>query len=172
MRTTRRRFLPFGASRGEQTEFPGEKGFVGGTIDASVGLTTLGARQYDPNTGRFISVDPVMDLTDPQQMHGYTYGNNNPATNADPSGKLFGSIYLFSLVGPLRNYLNSLWEQSGQGAQRHSVGGGGSGDAVEIPSPASTASCATRVPSRNQRSTSIACSNTNRALPHLPRYAF
>nr|WP_246300247.1 polymorphic toxin-type HINT domain-containing protein [Actinopolyspora biskrensis] len=125
LQTTRRRFLPFGASRGGQIEFPGEKGFVGGTIDASVGLTTLGARQYDPNTGRFISVDPVMDLTDPQQMHGYTYGNNNPATNADPSGKLFG---IFGRIFWLRFslFLNSLWEQSGQGAQRHSVGGGGS----------------------------------------------
>ncbi|MFI6588592.1 polymorphic toxin-type HINT domain-containing protein, partial [Embleya sp. NPDC050493] len=36
--------------------------------------------------GRFISVDPIMDLTDAQQMHGYTYSNNNPLTFSDPSG--------------------------------------------------------------------------------------
>ncbi|WP_425315077.1 hypothetical protein [Streptomyces bingchenggensis] len=32
----------------------------------------MGARDYDPTTGRFLSVDPVMDLTDPQQVNGYT----------------------------------------------------------------------------------------------------
>ncbi len=57
-----------------------------GTVDASTGLTHLGAREYDPELGRFISVDPVMDLSDPQQMHGCTYSNNNPTTFSDPSG--------------------------------------------------------------------------------------
>jgi hypothetical protein len=32
-------------------------------------LTHLGAREYEPVTGRFISFDPLMDLTDPQQWH-------------------------------------------------------------------------------------------------------
>ena len=49
-------------------------------------LTHLGAREYDPNTGRFISVDPLMDLSDPQQMHGYAYANNNPVTFNDATG--------------------------------------------------------------------------------------
>ncbi|MFC5802155.1 RHS repeat-associated core domain-containing protein [Streptomyces formicae] len=48
----------------------------------------LGAREYDPITGRFISVDPEIDLNDPQQSHGYTYGNNNPVTNSDPTGRM------------------------------------------------------------------------------------
>ncbi|WUD85851.1 RHS repeat-associated core domain-containing protein [Streptomyces sp. NBC_00503] len=64
---------------------------VGGTTD-STGLTHLGAREYDPTLGRFISVDPIIDTTDPQQMHGYTYGNNNPLINSDPDGNFFGSI--------------------------------------------------------------------------------
>jgi hypothetical protein len=38
--------------------------------------------------GRFISVDPIMNLADPQQMHGYAYSNNNPTTLSDPSGLL------------------------------------------------------------------------------------
>ncbi|MER0243696.1 polymorphic toxin-type HINT domain-containing protein [Streptomyces sp. HSW2009] len=84
---TQRRSLPFGAPRGPQpTGWPGTKGFVGGTQDASTGLTHLGAREYDPTTGRFLSVDPVMDLTDPQQFHGYAYANNSPLTYSDPTG--------------------------------------------------------------------------------------
>ncbi|MFF5131202.1 RHS repeat domain-containing protein [Streptomyces syringium] len=84
---TRRRMTPFGALRGEQPKaWPGTKGFVGGVTDATTSLTHLGAREYDSSTGRFISVDPVMDLKDPQQNHGYTYANNNPATLSDPSG--------------------------------------------------------------------------------------
>lgn len=84
---TQRRTLPFGGIRGEEPEdWPGTKGFVGGTRDASTGLTHLGAREYDQSTGRFLSVDPIMDLTDPQQINGYTYSNNNPLTFSDPSG--------------------------------------------------------------------------------------
>ncbi|WP_461025831.1 polymorphic toxin-type HINT domain-containing protein [Streptomyces sparsus] len=85
---SQRRSLPFGGPRGESPkEWPGTKGFVGGTDDTkATGLTHLGAREYDPDTGRFISVDPLMDLTDPQHMHGYAYGNNNPATLSDPDG--------------------------------------------------------------------------------------
>ncbi|WP_079189073.1 RHS repeat domain-containing protein [Streptomyces kebangsaanensis] len=78
----------FGNHRGTApTAWPGSKGFVGGTDDTkSTGLTHLGAREYDPATGRFVSVDPIMDLADPQQMHGYVYANNNPATLSDPTG--------------------------------------------------------------------------------------
>jgi RHS repeat-associated protein len=82
-----RRFTPFGQFRGSPTGiWPTDKGFVGGTIDPS-GLINLGARQYDPDTGRFISVDPLFDLTDPQSWNGYTYSDNNPATKSDPDGE-------------------------------------------------------------------------------------
>ncbi len=88
---TQRRHLPFGGSRGTKpTNWPGSKGYVGGTDDTTdTGLTHLGAREYDPETGRFLSVDPVMDPADPQQINGYTYSNNNPLTFSDPTGQLF-----------------------------------------------------------------------------------
>ncbi|MGW4800661.1 RHS repeat domain-containing protein, partial [Nonomuraea sp. NPDC004297] len=82
-----RRLTPFGAERGGPVVWPGEKGFVGGTKDPA-GLVQLGVREYDPDTGRFVSVDPVLDLADPQQMNGYTYANGSPVTNSDPDGKL------------------------------------------------------------------------------------
>jgi len=89
LQVQRRRTLPFGGMRGSDPAWwAGDKGFVGGTLDRT-GLTHIGAREYDPALGRFISVDPIIDVADPQQMHGYAYGNNAPPTVTDPDG-LFG----------------------------------------------------------------------------------
>lgn len=85
---TRRRQLPFGQPRSEQTEsMPGTRGFVSGTADPT-GLLHLGAREYDPTLGSFISVDPIIDTKDPLQMNAYTYANSRPVTASDPDGKM------------------------------------------------------------------------------------
>ncbi|MEU9126450.1 RHS repeat-associated core domain-containing protein, partial [Streptomyces sp. NPDC048506] len=85
---TQRRSLPFGGPRGTQpANWPGTKGYVGGTDDTTdTGLTHLGAREYDPATGRFLSVDPLMNLADAESFNGYTYAGSNPVTDSDPSG--------------------------------------------------------------------------------------
>jgi RHS repeat-associated protein len=85
---TQRRETPFGAPRGSVPSWPNEKGFVGGTMDPT-GTTHLGAREYDPTVGRFISADPVIDHGDPQQQNGYAYANNSPVTMSDPRGRRF-----------------------------------------------------------------------------------
>lgn len=83
----RRRSTPFGEERGTApASWAGDKGFVGGTKDDSTGFTHLGAREYDPTVGRFLSVDPIVDPGDPQQMHGYSYASNNPSSLSDPDG--------------------------------------------------------------------------------------
>lgn len=88
-----RRFEPFGRLRGAPPgSWPDDKGFVGGTVDDTTGLIHLGAREYDPATGRFLSVDPLIDHYDPQQMHGYAYANNSPITFTDPDGEFFRLI--------------------------------------------------------------------------------
>ncbi|MGV9595432.1 RHS repeat-associated core domain-containing protein [Streptosporangium sandarakinum] len=85
--TTSRRLDLFGASRGTVSQWPaGNRGFVGGTANEETELTRLGAREYDPEAGRFLSVDPVIDPFDPQQMNAYAYADNNPATMSDPDG--------------------------------------------------------------------------------------
>ncbi|MFD1321437.1 polymorphic toxin-type HINT domain-containing protein [Micromonospora sonneratiae] len=83
----RRYSTPFGGDRGDvpPPAWPDDKGFVGGVKD-DTGLTHLGAREYDPQTGRFISVDPIIDPSDPQQMHGYAYAGNAPTSYVDASG--------------------------------------------------------------------------------------
>jgi RHS repeat-associated protein len=82
-----RRTLPFGEVRGGAGTWLArlDKGFVGGTND-NTGLTHIGAREYDPALGRFVSVDPVMDLADPRQWNGYVYSNSSPVTFSDPTG--------------------------------------------------------------------------------------
>ncbi|MCT9078970.1 ricin-type beta-trefoil lectin domain protein [Streptomyces fulvoviolaceus] len=77
---------PFGVERTENGNWRSHEGYVGGSDDESSGLVHLGAREYDPTTGRFLSPDPVLDLADPVQMNGYVYCENNPITYADPSG--------------------------------------------------------------------------------------
>ncbi|MEU4422146.1 RHS repeat-associated core domain-containing protein [Actinoplanes sp. NPDC024001] len=86
---TTRRQTPFGSPRGTESAWPTEKGFVGGDNDPA-GAVHLGAREYEPVDGRFLSVDPVFDPENPQQFNGYSYGGNNPVTNADPDGRCYG----------------------------------------------------------------------------------
>src|SRR5262249_57329684 len=57
----------------------------GGTRD-STGLTRLGAREYEPATGRFISDDIVTDASDPAQINGYSYAGNAPTNASDANG--------------------------------------------------------------------------------------
>ncbi|WP_329291440.1 restriction endonuclease fold toxin [Streptomyces pseudovenezuelae] len=89
---TKRYTTPFGASRtGGTGTWPDDKSFLGKSTDSSSGLTHIGAREYDSVLARFISVDPVLSLDQHQSLNGYTYGNNNPATFADPTGMEIGS---------------------------------------------------------------------------------
>jgi RHS repeat-associated protein len=86
----RKRLTPYGEVRGATpTAWPGERGFVGGTEDTDAGLVHLGAREYDTGLGKFISVDPVVDFEDPQQLNAYAYANNSPVTFSDADGQRY-----------------------------------------------------------------------------------
>ena len=85
---TKRYTTPFGASRSGGTgTWPDDKTFLGDSTEATSGLTHIGAREYDAGTGRFISVDPLLEATSPQELNGYTYGADNPVANSDPTGE-------------------------------------------------------------------------------------
>ncbi|KQX50835.1 hypothetical protein ASE09_12435 [Streptomyces sp. Root66D1] len=87
-KVTRRSLKPYGELRGPKpANWPNKRGYLGvGIDDTTSGLTHIGAREYDQNTGRFLSADPIIDLTDPLQMNGYTYANANPVSKSDPTG--------------------------------------------------------------------------------------
>jgi RHS repeat-associated protein len=54
-------------------------------------LDYMHARYYSAITGRFLSVDPVLDvkraLRDPQQWNRYSYVSNSPLSRTDPDGR-------------------------------------------------------------------------------------
>jgi RHS repeat-associated protein len=56
-------------------------GYAGGYTDAD-DLVYLQARYYDPTTGQFLSIDPLVAQT----LQPYAYANGNPVANIDPSG--------------------------------------------------------------------------------------
>lgn len=89
----RRYTKPFGDSRGTPAStWPDDHTFLNKTTDASTGLVDMGARKYDPTSGRFLSVDPVFQPGDPQSLGGYAYAANDPATKSDPSGLTLGDM--------------------------------------------------------------------------------
>ncbi|MGQ4449697.1 RHS repeat-associated core domain-containing protein [Streptomyces griseus] len=84
---TKRYSTPFGAPRGTKpTSWPDDKAFLGKPTDSATGLTHIGAREYDPNIGQFISIDPILSLDQHQSLNGYVYANGNPVSLSDPSG--------------------------------------------------------------------------------------
>lgn len=83
-----RRQTPFGEVRSQSAAWPNKHGFLFGAEEPG-GLTNVGVRQYDADSGRFTSVDPLMDKETPQQMNAYAYANNSPITLADPTGLFF-----------------------------------------------------------------------------------
>ncbi len=62
-------------------------GFTGNWTDPDTGLLYLRARDYDPATGQFLTVDPAVDAT----RQPYAYAGNNPISRTDPTGLQYGS---------------------------------------------------------------------------------
>lgn len=57
------------------------------TNDGGIGLVSMGAREYDPLIGRFISADTIVPRPgDPQSFNRYAYARNSPLSRIDPSG--------------------------------------------------------------------------------------
>ena len=59
-------------------------GFAGGIYDRDTGLTRHGARDYDPETGRWTAKDPIRFAGGSANLYGYVL--NDPINSIDPSG--------------------------------------------------------------------------------------
>ncbi|GAA3788283.1 hypothetical protein GCM10022403_023450 [Streptomyces coacervatus] len=124
---TRRYYDPYGNSRGTKptswVSADENHGYLGQPTDATTGLDLLGARNYDPAQGRFLTPDPVFEAGDPNQMGGYTYAGDNPSTKSDPSGLFLpGDV----LAGPHTKKSGSSGTDDSSGATTSSGSGSGS----------------------------------------------
>lgn len=72
-------------------------GFTGNLTDPVTGLVHLRARDYDPETGQFVSVDPALDDT----RQPYAYASNNPVQFTDPTGLYTGDPVVDGIGGGL-----------------------------------------------------------------------
>jgi len=59
-------------------------GFAGGLYDAGTGLVRFGARDYDPEVGRWTTKDPIRFLGGDTNLYGYVL--SNPVDLTDPTG--------------------------------------------------------------------------------------
>ncbi|WAJ70328.1 RHS repeat-associated core domain-containing protein [Catenovulum adriaticum] len=63
------------------------KGYTGHKMLDDNGLIHMNGRVYDPNIGRFLSADILVQApTHSQSYNRYTYVWNNPLSMVDPSG--------------------------------------------------------------------------------------
>ena len=80
-------YRPFGEVAATSGTMANERGFTGQITDAETGLMYYHARYYDASLGRFLSPDTaVQSPSDPQDLNAYSYCENNPVNNTDPTG--------------------------------------------------------------------------------------
>lgn len=102
--------------------------FTGKERDTETGLDYFAARYYHASSGRFTTVDPIVEtersLPDPQRWNRYAYALNGPMRYGDPDGRsatLLGAI-IGAAVGATRAAV--------QGASIRDIGAAAAGGAV------------------------------------------
>jgi RHS repeat-associated protein len=109
-------FEPFGvqcgSARGTGTP-PETIQFAGKERDTDTTLDYLGARYYEAVSGRFIAVDPVLDidaaLTDPQRWNRHAYAANNPFRYIDPDGRVVIPVIVYAAVAVAASPAGRRW---------------------------------------------------------------
>lgn len=85
--TKRVSYAPFGETFG--TTSTNTTGYTGHVMDQRTGLTYMQQRYYDPQIGRFLSVDPMpSDVTTGWNFNRLNYAANNPYRFTDPDGRV------------------------------------------------------------------------------------
>jgi len=82
-------------------------GFAGGLYDAATGLVRLGARDYDPATGRFLARDPLGFQGGQLNLYQYAFGD--PVNRIDPTGLVSGRCLALDY---LKKYGKEAWSKS------------------------------------------------------------
>ncbi|MFA4889909.1 MAG: RHS repeat-associated core domain-containing protein, partial [Candidatus Omnitrophota bacterium] len=92
-------YRPYGTlSKATGTSYPKHR-FTGKELDSSTGLYFYGARYYDPQLGRFISADTIVQSPyDPQSLNRYSYCRNNPINYVDPTGNWWFIPFIIAAI--------------------------------------------------------------------------
>ncbi|HEX7126004.1 MAG TPA: RHS repeat-associated core domain-containing protein [Thermodesulfobacteriota bacterium] len=84
-------YEPFGGVVEESGTASTTHRFTGKERDVETGLDYFGARYYDARIGRFLSVDPLLDIDAaagaPQRWNRFAYALNSPFRYGDPDGR-------------------------------------------------------------------------------------
>ncbi|MBT4495203.1 hypothetical protein HN800_04840 [bacterium] len=103
-------YYPFGLSATDTNSDMTDYKYNDKLFDNDLELYFYGNRFYNPNTGRFISIDPLQNnlgsfipaaMTSSQYQNAYSYANNNPVKYIDPDGQLvfLAALAVSALVG-------------------------------------------------------------------------
>lgn len=91
-------------------------GYAGHVSDAVTGLSYMQQRYYDPQIGRFLSVDPITANADTgENFNRYKYASGNPYTFTDPDGRQDGrAAHGAGVAIALRNHPEQyeMWRRS------------------------------------------------------------
>lgn len=81
-------YRPYGEQIRKENNDTNTIWYTGKPHEEEMGLSYFGARWYDPNTGRFMAIDPVgVDEGNIHSFNRYAYANNNPYKFVDPDGR-------------------------------------------------------------------------------------
>ncbi|TPG03898.1 RHS repeat-associated core domain-containing protein [Rhodanobacter glycinis] len=110
--TARFDYAPYGTAVASMSPAPDGPGYTGHVNDPDTGLVYMQARYYDPEVGRFLSVDPVeVKAGDGFTFNRYIYGKSNPILNVDPNGQFPLPSMLFQLDW-FHNVVNQATEET------------------------------------------------------------
>ena len=132
-------YLPFGELWPASPPAPADvRQFAGKERDSNTELDYFGARHYRYQSGRFTTVDPLLDLeqalVDPQRWNRYTYGLNNPLKYTDPDGRsatLVGGLVGGVIGGGVALIQGQSWREIGAAAAGGAVSGAIFGSVVD-----------------------------------------
>ena len=102
-------FDAFGNESNPDPASPTRHRYTGESYDSATGLYHLRARDYDPKTGRFISMDEHPGSQSiPLTLNKYLYGNADPVNHVDPGGN-FSLGGMMSGIGNMASMMAMSW---------------------------------------------------------------
>jgi RHS repeat-associated protein len=94
-----KRYQPFGSVM-QKEDTDNSVGFTGHVQDKTLDLNYMQARWYNPELGRFLSIDPVgYQDGNTHSFNRYAYANNNPYKYVDPDGQIAKLVKLAWNIG-------------------------------------------------------------------------